>query len=193
MIRDRMLSIGMIAVILGATGLAFGLYSIISVQTGAVKGENGDDGDDAAAPIHGKDAPIKGIVLQVLSNSSSEYSERKPADPYTLLSINISVSKNSNIECFGTINLRFFSLSIAIIHMRLWLDNSIDIGNSSLLHEANDAQIEAYPIQGNYEDLSEGYHVIEFQYWDDQLLPPNTLWVNWRDSTSVLTIMEIAE
>ena len=41
-----MLALFMIAVILGGTGLGVGAYSLMLVQTGALKGDDGDDGDD---------------------------------------------------------------------------------------------------------------------------------------------------
>jgi hypothetical protein len=49
--RNKLSAITMIAVILGAAGLGAGAYSVISVQTGAVKGDDGDDGDDGASGI----------------------------------------------------------------------------------------------------------------------------------------------
>lgn len=48
---NKLSAIAVIAVILGAIGLGVGAYSIISVQTGAIKGDEGDDGDDGAAGI----------------------------------------------------------------------------------------------------------------------------------------------
>ena len=51
-----------IAVILGAVGLGLGAYSVISVQSGAVKGEDGDDGDDGSNGLTGPPGTIGLIV-----------------------------------------------------------------------------------------------------------------------------------
>ncbi len=37
-----------LAIIIGASGLGFGTYSLMQVQSGAVKGDDGDDGDDGS-------------------------------------------------------------------------------------------------------------------------------------------------
>ncbi len=48
---NKLSTIAIIAVILAAIGLGVGAYSLISVQTGAVEGDDGDDGDDGPAGI----------------------------------------------------------------------------------------------------------------------------------------------
>ncbi len=40
-----------LAIIIGASGLGFGTYSLMQVQSGAVKGDEGDDGDDGSDGI----------------------------------------------------------------------------------------------------------------------------------------------
>ncbi len=50
---NKLSAIAMIAVILGVAGLGVGVYSVISVQTGAVKGDDGNDGDDGANGANG--------------------------------------------------------------------------------------------------------------------------------------------
>ena len=80
-----MLSMAMICVILGATGLAFGLYSAISVQTGAIEGEDGDDGDDGLSGTKGEDAPVGEVgavyryaVFSTYSQASGWFANNDP-------------------------------------------------------------------------------------------------------------------
>jgi len=78
--RNKMSAMAMIAVILGAAGLGVGAYSVISVQTGAIEGEDGDDGDTGATGLigpegdegdDGQDAP-GGIVIGIMDPDDGE-------------------------------------------------------------------------------------------------------------------------
>ncbi len=49
--EKNLFAIAILGVIIGALGLSIGAYSIMQVQTGALKGDDGDDGDDGASGI----------------------------------------------------------------------------------------------------------------------------------------------
>ena len=158
----------------------------MQAQNGAKNGKDGDDGDDGS---NGIDAPFDGIVLQILSNSTSEYDTTVYAFPHTLLSININVSANSDIYCVGTINLGVYGTP-GEAAIRLWLDNSIMLANISVVNN-NNIFWGSYTLQGLYEDLSEGEHTIELQY--GLVYGSNPLFFLNRENTiSVLTVMELA-
>ena len=43
--ENNLMALALLGVIIGASGLGFGAYSTMQVQTGAVNGDDGDDGD----------------------------------------------------------------------------------------------------------------------------------------------------
>jgi len=181
------MALALLGVIIGASGLGFGVYSTMQVQTGAIEGKDGDDGDDGK---NGIDAPVKGIIVQVLSNSTSEDDDTEYFSYHTLLSINISVSANSDILCVGTISLRI--LGGGWVYIRLWLDDSIELSNFMAFADTGEliiGQYLLYSIQGFHEDLSQGFHMIKLQYKTDA---PDII-VNPFSTYSVLNIMEIAQ
>ena len=69
--RNKMSAMAIIAVILGAAGLGVGAYSVISVQSGAVKGEDGDDGDDGSNGLIGPPGTI-GLVVGIWESLSED-------------------------------------------------------------------------------------------------------------------------
>lgn len=182
--ENSLMALALLGVIIGASGLGFGAYSMMQVQTGAVDGDDGDDGDDGK---NGIDAPIKGIVVQLLSNSTSVYDDTDYSSYHTLLSINISVSANSDILCIGTISFSVEGAGGAI--MRLWLDDSIELSNSTVFAGSSGWAFGPCTIQGFHEDLSQGFHMIKLQYRN--INSPN-IYVNYLGTDSVLTVMELA-
>ena len=55
--ESSLMTLALIGVIIGASGLGFGAYSTMQIQSGTVKGKDGSDGDDGSAGQDGQDAP----------------------------------------------------------------------------------------------------------------------------------------
>ncbi len=101
---NKLSAIAFIAVILGATGLGVGAYSVISVQTGAVKGgdgvdgangDDGADGDDGATGQEGddgQDAPGD-IVIGIL-----DLDEGETVSGTVIIRAMVAGSENYNIK-----------------------------------------------------------------------------------------------
>ncbi len=90
--KNKLAAMAVIAVILGAVGLGFGAYSIINIQTGAVKGEDGDDGDDGAVGI-----------TTIVYKTENEYPCSSEADINN--AINMIGTGNGKILITGSITL----------------------------------------------------------------------------------------
>ena len=104
--RNKMSAIAMIAVILGAAGLGAGAYSVISVQTGAIEGDDGDDGDTGAIGTkgdEGQDAP-GGIVVGLMDPDDGE-----TVSGNVTIRAMVSGSEDYNIKVYvnGTLNTTY--------------------------------------------------------------------------------------
>ena len=130
MSENNLKVLSFIAIIIGASGLGFGTYSILQIQSGAVKGDDGDDGDD------GTDGTISREYYK--KSSTAAYSNPTGEDlPINTLNITFNIYSGESAYFHYTGEGIIYGISyISVVFV---LDGNIiqNIGASFSLGDAN--------------------------------------------------------
>ena len=172
MVENKSSLFGIIAIIIGASGLGLGVFSVVNFQTiegiPGDDGQEGIDGDDGQDGIDGDDAP-GGIIVGILDPDEGETISGNVtiramiagSEAYT-----VSILRNGT-EIGTTLPMKWnttlvpdgwWNITVIVMDV-LTQDQSSD---HLLVYVDNNPTMTRVYLQGNMEDLSAGYYFLDF-------------------------------
>jgi len=161
--ENSLMALALLGVIIGASGLGFGVYSTMQVQTGAFAGEDGDDGDDGKDGTDGtgvKRTWYSEYIPPVFSNPILNF--------ITINSLNITF----NIDSGESVHFLYNSLAMVskgqFIRVDFVLDGNVILDPYTAFSNGGNVTVySSLSLQYSNSMLSEGSHEITIAIYGD--------------------------